>query len=119
MLYPEIDIDCSLPFSAISNKFNLVLKQFAPFGPGNMTPVFMAENIITRRPPQIVGNGHLRLSLAQANNPDITFSAIGYDMHEYYNTVSADKPFKICYSLKENEWNGVKSLELNIKDIQA
>jgi len=119
MLHPEIDIDSALPFSAISNKFNLVLKQFAPFGPGNMTPVFMAENIITRRPPQIVGNGHLRLSLAQVNHPDVVFSAIGYDMHEYYNTVSADKPFKICYSLKENEWNGIKSLELNIKDIQA
>ncbi len=119
MLHPEIDIDCTLPFSAINAKFNTVLKQFAPFGPGNMTPVFMAENVITKRPPQIVGNGHLRLNLAQANNPEISFSAIGYDMHEYYNLISADKPFKICFSLKENEWNGVKSLELNIKDIQA
>jgi single-stranded-DNA-specific exonuclease len=119
LLHPEIDIDCPLDFSAISPKFNLVLKQFAPFGPGNMTPVFMAENVITKRPPQIVGNGHLRLSLAQADNPDITFSAIGYDMHEYYNMISAGKPFKICYSLKENEWNGVKSLELNLKDIKA
>ena len=119
MLNPEIDIDSTLPFSAISNKFNLVLKQFAPFGPGNMTPVFMAENVITKRPPQIVGNGHLRLSLAQADNPNIVFSAIGYDMHECYNLVTADKVFKICYSLKENEWNGVKSIELNLKDIKA
>ncbi len=119
MLHPEIDIDCRLPFSAISPKFNQVLKQFAPFGPGNMTPVFYADNVITKRPPQIVGNGHLRLSLAQQNNPDIIYSAIGYDMHEYLNLISADKPFKVCYSLKENEWNGVKSLELNLKDIQA
>ena len=119
MLNPEIDIDCPLPFSAISPKFNNVLKQFAPFGPGNMTPVFMAENVITKRPPQVVGGGHLRLSLAQADKPNITFSAIGYDMHEYLKMIEEDKPFKICYSLKENEWNGVKSLELNIKDIQA
>ncbi len=119
MLNPEIDIDGVLPFSAISPKFNSVLKQFAPFGPGNMTPVFMAENVITKRPPQVVGGGHLRLSLAQADNPHITFSAIGYDMHEHLKMIEADKPFKICYSLKENEWNGVKSLELNIKDIQA
>jgi single-stranded-DNA-specific exonuclease len=119
LLNPEIDIDCPLPFSAISPKFNLVLKQFAPFGPGNMTPVFMAENVITKRPPQIVGSGHLRLSVAQADNPEITFSAIGYDMHEYYNLIAADKPFKICYSLRETEWNGIKSLELNIKDIKA
>jgi single-stranded-DNA-specific exonuclease len=119
MLNPEIDIDAALSFSDISPKFNLVLKQFAPFGPGNMTPVFMADNVITKKPPQIVGNGHLRLSLAQADKPDIIFSAIGYDMHEYYKAIAEDKPFKICYSLKENEWNGVKSLELNIKDIKV
>ncbi len=119
MLHPEIDIDCALPFASISPKFNTVLKQFAPFGPGNMTPVFYAENVITKRPPQIVGNGHLRLSLAQADNPNITFSAIGYEMHEYLPMISANTPFKICYSLRESEWNGVKSLELNLKDIQA
>jgi len=119
LLNPEIDIDCPLPFSAISPKFNLVLKQFAPFGPGNMTPVFMAENVITKKPPQVVGNGHLRLSLAQADNPEITFSAIGYEMYEYMHLIAENKPFKICYSLRETEWNGVKSLELNIKDIQA
>lgn len=119
MLTPEIDIDCPLPFSAINGKFNNVLKQFAPFGPGNMTPVFIAENVITRKPPQIVGNGHLRLSLAQADNPDVSFYAIGYDMHEYNNMTVPNKPFKICYSLKENEWNGVKSIELNLKDIKT
>jgi single-stranded-DNA-specific exonuclease len=118
LLHPEIDIDCSLPFSAISPKFNSVLKQFAPFGPGNMTPVFYAENVITKRPAQIVGNGHLRLSLAQEDNPEIVFSAIGYDMHEYSNLIAAGRPFKICYSLRETEWNGVKSLELSIKDIK-
>jgi len=119
LLNPEIDIDCLMPFSAISPKFNSVLKQFAPFGPGNMTPVFYAENIITKKAPQIVGNGHLRLSLAQEDNPGITFSAIGYEMEEYINMLSSDKPFKICYSLRETEWNGVKSLDLNIRDIKA
>lgn len=119
MFSPEVDIDSTLPFYAITPKLYNVLKQFAPFGPGNMSPIFMAENVITRKPPQIVGNGHLRLSLAQADNPHITFSAIGYDMQDYQHIVSADKAFKICYTLKENEWNGVKSLELHIKDIQV
>lgn len=118
MLHPEIDIDSPLRFSAITPKFNSVLKQFAPFGPGNMTPVFMSNNVITRRPPQVIGNGHLRLSVAQTDMLHLTFSAIGYDMQDYMDIIPADKPFKICYSLKENEWNGVKSIELNIKDIQ-
>jgi len=118
MLTPEIEIDSPLPFYAITPKLYSVLKQFSPVGPGNMTPVFMAENVITKRPPQIVGSGHLKLSLAQTDNPHITFSAIGYDMQEYQTLVSADKPFKICYTLRENEWNGEKSIELHLKDIQ-
>jgi single-stranded-DNA-specific exonuclease len=118
MLSPEIDIDSPLPFHIITPKLINVLNQFAPFGPGNMNPVFITDNVITRRPPQVVGNGHLRLSLSQADNLPITFAAIGYDMHHYQQMISTDRPFKICYTVKENEWNGVKSIELSLKDIQ-
>jgi single-stranded-DNA-specific exonuclease len=84
-----------------------------------MTPVFISENVISRREPMVVGSNHLRLSLAQVDNPDITFNAIGFDMGEFQKIAASDKPFKICYSLRENEWNDVKSIELNLKDLKA
>jgi single-stranded-DNA-specific exonuclease len=117
-LRPMIEIDAPLSFSAITESMYNILKQLAPFGPGNMTPVFYSDNVIALREPQVVGANHLRLSLAQADNPSISFNAIGFDMGEYAKKIHADKPFKISYSLRENEWNNIKSIELNLKDIK-
>ncbi|HTB05919.1 MAG TPA: single-stranded-DNA-specific exonuclease RecJ [Bacteroidia bacterium] len=119
LMFPEIDIDSSLAFSDITPAFYNVLRQLAPFGPGNMTPVFISENVVSIREPMVVGSNHLRLSLVQANNPDVTFNAIGFDMGEFQKIAASDKPFKICYSLRENEWNGTKTIELNLKDLKA
>lgn len=119
LLIPAIDIDAPLEFSAITDAFYKILKQLAPFGPGNMTPVFYSENVIAKREPQIVGANHLRMQVAQANNPNIAFNVIGFDMGEHLKTVSSGKPFKISYSLRENEWNGNVTVELNLKDVKA
>ena len=59
------------------------------------------------------------MNVAQADNPNITFNVIGFDMGEHLKTVSSGKPFKLSYSLRENEWNGNTSIELNLKDVRA
>ncbi len=118
-LRPMIEIDAPLAFSSINDALYRILRQLAPFGPGNMTPVFYSDNVIAKREPQIVGSNHLRLSLAQADNPSISFNAIGFDMGEHAKQISSEKPFRISYSLRENEWNNMKSIELNLKDIKA
>jgi len=46
MLVPEIEIDGELFVSDINFKFYKILKQFAPFGPGNMSPFFQTNNVI-------------------------------------------------------------------------
>jgi single-stranded-DNA-specific exonuclease len=119
MLTPEIDIDSALHLSSITPKLYNIVRQFAPFGPGNMTPVFYSENVIAKREPNIVGSNHLRMLLAQADKPEKGFFTIGFDMGHLLPIVSSGKPFKICYAIRENEWNGEKRLELNIRDIKA
>jgi single-stranded-DNA-specific exonuclease len=118
-LRPMIEIDAPLAFSSINESMYNILKQLAPFGPGNMTPVFYTENVIAKREPQVVGGNHLRLNLMQADNPNYSFNAIGFDMGDFARRIHADTPFKISYSLRENEWNNIKSIELNLKDIKA
>ena len=44
-LSPEINIDSKIKFSEITPKFLRILDQFAPFGPGNMRPVFLSESV--------------------------------------------------------------------------
>jgi single-stranded-DNA-specific exonuclease len=119
LLQPEIEIDSILHLSKINFKFYNVLHQFAPFGPGNMTPVFWSEDVIAKRDPMIVGQNHLRMPVAQADSPETQFYCIGFDMGHLLPIASKGKPFKICYSIRENEWMGEKKLELNIRDIKA
>ena len=67
MLIPQIDIDERLDFKEIDEKFNRILKQFQPFGPGNMSPVFVTENVYDAGDSRLVGNDkeHIKLSLIQ------------------------------------------------------
>src|SRR5664280_2603546 len=82
-LSPEITIDSKLKFSEITPKFLRIIDQFAPFGPGNMRPVFLSENVEMETKPKIVGTNHLVVTLKQ-NGSEKLFECIGFNMAEYY-----------------------------------
>jgi single-stranded-DNA-specific exonuclease len=119
MLTPEIEIDAELHFSDINYKFYNILKQFAPFGPGNMRPVFMTRNVKDRGGSRVVGQSHLKLDLIHR---DSNLSGIGFGLAHFSEHVISNgrpsMPFDICYVIEENEWNGNKSLQLNVRDIK-
>ena len=117
-LIPEIEIDSMLRLNSINSKFYRVLKQFAPFGPGNMSPVFETEGVIDAGNAKIVGNNHLKLSVVHPDISGYPISAIGFQLGQYYQNISEGMRFDICYHVEENEWNGVTSLQLNLKDIK-
>jgi single-stranded-DNA-specific exonuclease len=115
-LTPEIEYDTEIPLRTITPKFFSVLKQFAPFGPGNQSPVFMSKNVWDVGDVTIVGNNHLKLSLTQEDGGRI-FKAIAFGLGEHYEKVSKGISFDICYTIEENHFNGHVNLQLNIKDI--
>ncbi|MAD97389.1 MAG: single-stranded-DNA-specific exonuclease RecJ [Flavobacteriaceae bacterium] len=117
LLEPEILVDTELEFSEISPKFFKILKQLAPFGPQNMKPVFKSSNVRDNGYGKRVGSDkkHLKLSLFQGENTQ-TINAIGFGLGEKEPLIKND--FDVVYSLDENEWNGYKSLQLVLKDIQ-
>ncbi len=119
MLIPQIDIDAKLNFGEISDKFYRILKQFQPFGPGNMAPVFVTENVYDTGDSRLVGaeRDHLKLSLIQEDNPKI-FQGIAFQMAHHYKKIQKGSPFSVCYSINENSYRGVTSIQLRVKDIQ-
>ena len=117
MLTPEIEIDAKLCLNDINKKFFRILKQFAPFGPGNMSPVFMTENVIDTGFSRIVGKNHLKLDVVHPHIRGYPISAIAFQQSDAYEIVKGG-PFNICYHIEENEWNGTVKLQLNIKDIK-
>ena len=119
LLIPEIEIDAELDLSDISAKFNQVLKQFAPFGPENMSPLFLTKNVIEKGAARIVGSNHLKLEIVDPSNPEYFYPAIAFNLGEKIQLIKQQQPFDIVYSIEENEWNGKVSLQLNVKDIRA
>ncbi|MDD4142520.1 MAG: single-stranded-DNA-specific exonuclease RecJ [Bacteroidales bacterium] len=118
MLIPEIDYDTDLELSEITSKFYKMLKNFAPFGPGNQSPVFRTTGIVDTGLAKLVGKNHIKLTVVKPNNPNGAISAIAFQLGEYYDQIAGGLPFNIIYTIEENEWNNNISLQLNIKDIK-
>lgn len=117
MLTPEIEIDEEIDISAITPKFYRILKQFSPFGPGNMAPVFMSKGLVDKGYIRIVGNNHLKMDILSAEEPRISFPSIAFGQAQHFDDVLRQKKFSACYVIEENEFNGNVSLQLNVKDM--
>ncbi len=115
-LTPEIEINAVLEMEEITPKFFSILKQFAPFGPQNMKPVFMTGAVEDTGWSRIVGTDHLKFSLKKGHG---SLNGIGFGMGSFLPLVKSGQPFDICYNLDENEWNGKKKIEMTVKDVRA
>lgn len=120
ILTPIINIDSFLEFKQITPKFFRILKQFQPFGPGNLSPVFITENVYDNGNGRKVGsdNGHLKLELIQEDEPYRHISAIAFNKSEHFSHMQAGNPVDICYSIAENYYRGIANIQLRIKDIR-
>lgn len=119
-LTPEITIDAEIHLNEINNKFYRILKQFAPFGPGNMAPIFITKDVMDTGKARVVGKNHLKLEVVHANISGYPLPAIAFQLADKLPAIKGQGlTFSICFHLEENEWNGQKNLQLNIRDIKA
>lgn len=119
LLVPEISIDTYLNIEDITEKFYNVLKQFAPFGPGNMSPIFASDGMMDTGYARAVGSNHLKLQVCYPENRNISFNAIAFGLADKMSIIKTKLPFEVCYSINENVWREQKSLQLMVKDIRA
>jgi single-stranded-DNA-specific exonuclease len=119
-LIPVMEIDTELQLTDITDKFFRILKQFEPFGPENISPVFLSENVVDNGYGRRVGpNGeHLKLTLIQEESPFKVFPAIGFHQGGDFEKINKGAPFDICYQLMENEFRGRVSLQIHLRDIK-
>ncbi len=118
MLQPEILIDALVEIKDMNPKLMRILKQFAPFGPGNMSPVFMAENLQDSGYAKGVGQDAAHLKLAVTQNGYGPLGGIGFNLGDKLNTVINRQTFDAVFSLDENEWQGNVSLQLKLRDLR-
>ncbi len=117
----SIEADAKIYLSDITPKFYRILKQFAPFGPHNMMPVFITENVLDSGTSRPVGKNseHLKLDLIEPTSNSSQFSGIAFNQAHHFEAISQGMPFDVCYSIAENEFRGKTSLQLYIRDIKT
>ncbi|TYB78661.1 single-stranded-DNA-specific exonuclease RecJ [Bizionia myxarmorum] len=124
LLTPEIKIDAQIELRDVNPKFYRILKQFAPFGPGNMSPIFMTDNLQDTGFGKCVGEdkSHLRITVTapreQSKGHKNKLVCIGFGLGDKIDLVTDKKTFQAVYSIDENHWNNQVSLQLKLRDIK-
>lgn len=115
-MIPSLWIEGEMGLDAIDGRFIDFLKKLSPYGPGNVRPQFVSRRIQIAGSPRLVGDGnHLKFTAKQNG---IRFDAIGFNLAKHYQRVITGEPIDIVYVVEENEWQGQKSIQLNITDIK-
>ncbi|MBR4266949.1 MAG: single-stranded-DNA-specific exonuclease RecJ [Bacteroidales bacterium] len=115
--HPKIEIEQYIDFKSITMSFYEQLKQFEPFGPENPEPIFATQNVVDMG-SRIVGKDKSHLRLEVMDETGATKIGIAFGMADYLPQIKTNKPFKICYTLALNDFNGHKSVQLMVKDIK-
>ncbi|MFN4027373.1 MAG: single-stranded-DNA-specific exonuclease RecJ [Flavobacterium sp.] len=118
LLTPEITVDAEINLTDINEKLIRILNQFEPFGPQNMTPVFMTKGLKDSGYAKGIGSeeDHLKLYVKQNNSPG--FGAIGFGLGKKLDLVKNQQSFDAVYCIDENEFNGKVSVQLRLKDLR-
>jgi single-stranded-DNA-specific exonuclease len=112
---PEVPVNAVLDLKDITPAFWRILKQFAPFGPGNRSPVFVSKNVVDTGYSRLLKGNHLRLAVRQNGGPQMY--GIAFGMGEHFTKVSSKKPFHVAYKIEEERWQGEKYLRMMVKDL--
>ena len=116
-LIPTIYVDSILNLEELNSRMIKFLNAMEPYGPGNMRPVFVTNNLSIDGIPKLLGRDQntLKFSVKQNKTP---FESIGFNMAENYEKLIQNAPIDIAYVVGENYWNGQRTIQLELKDIK-
>ena len=117
-LSPKIDVDMEIDLDAVDDKLFRIIKQFSPFGPQNLSPIFVSRSVVDNGYGKRIGadKSHLRINTKTASG---SLAGIGFSMGDTFEKIKDYNEFDICYSINENEWNGRKNLQLMLNDLKV
>ncbi|WP_162126992.1 single-stranded-DNA-specific exonuclease RecJ [Flavobacterium phycosphaerae] len=118
LLTPEVSVDAEINLTDINEKLIRILNQFEPFGPQNMTPVFMTKGLKDTGYAKGIGADEDHLKLFVKQNGSEGFGAIGFGLGNKLPLVKNQTSFDAVYSIDENEFNGNITIQLRLKDLK-
>ena len=83
-----------------------------------MKPVFSTQGVVDAG-SRLVGRNqeHLKLEVREGKS-SVAMSGIAFGMHEHFSYIKSGAPIDICYTIEENNFKGITSMQLQVKDIR-
>ncbi len=113
-IIPVIQVDSKIDVKDINKDMVESLKQLEPFGEGNRMPVFVFRNLKIDSIRALSEGKHLKLTLKDNNT---IISAIGFNLGQLSEEYTIGDKIDVVGVLEINSFNGVDSLQINLKDI--
>ncbi|SHM52744.1 single-stranded-DNA-specific exonuclease [Caldanaerovirga acetigignens] len=112
----KLKIDMELTPEELTTELAEQLQLLKPFGFGNPKPVFVCKSMAIEQ-IKVIGEkeNHLKIRLKKKEKE---FRAIGFNFGDYKNQLEKAPLIDVAFWLELDEWEGSKSLQLNLKDIK-
>ncbi|MBR9859345.1 single-stranded-DNA-specific exonuclease RecJ [bacterium] len=116
-MLPRLMYDQEIQVDDISDKTLKIIQRMAPFGPGNLTPVFRARNLLDDGSGRVIGSTaeHIRLNIKQESG---SIAAVGFGMADQFDAIKKADSFEACFTINENIFRGMRSIQLMLKGIR-
>ncbi|MBR3883082.1 MAG: single-stranded-DNA-specific exonuclease RecJ [Clostridia bacterium] len=114
-IVPVIKIDKEINLKDITLESVKSLKLLEPFGESNKTPIFIYKNLRIDSIRALSEGKHLKLTLKDGNT---IINAIGFNMGKCSEEYLIGDRVDIIGVLETNVFNGVESVQINMKDIR-
>lgn len=117
ILTPKIYYDALLDVNEVNYRFYSIIQKMAPFGPGNMTPIFYAKGLKDDGTGKIIGKTeeHLKLNIKR---PSGSIPSLAFGMADKFPAIKKADSFEACFQINENIFRGSRTLQLMLKDIR-
>lgn len=113
-IIPIINIDARIDLNEINKEIVESLKQLEPFGEGNKTPIFAFKNLKIDSIRSLTEGKHIKMTLKDGNT---IIDAIGFNLGYLADEYRIGDKIDVVGNLEINSFNGVDSLQINLKDV--
>lgn len=113
-IIPILNLDAEIKLDDVNKEMVDSLKELEPFGEDNKMPIFAFRNLKIDSIRSLSDGKHLKLSVKDNKN---IINAIGFNMGTLVDTYRIGDRVDIAGNLEINSFNGVDSIQINIKDI--
>ncbi len=115
-LIPTLSIDAEVELKQLTLDLFNALQKTQPHGYANPAPIFASRGLIVLEARTVGAEStHLKLRVSDGQTP---WDAIAFRFGELVPRLPRGTKIDLAYTFEENEWNGQKSFQLNVKDIK-